>query len=60
MREGKQRRSDGHAAGVETPILGDDYAVMLPHYRLVARNVHPFGHRTVDGFHSELMLFRRA
>lgn len=60
MREGKQKRSDGHVAGVETPILGDDYAAMLPGYDLVDRNVYPFGYRTVDAFHSELLLFRRA
>jgi len=32
---------------------------MLPNYTLIDRNVHPFGFETVDGFHSELMLFKR-
>ncbi len=59
MREGKQKRAPGHLAGVETPILGDDYLDMLPGYELVERNVHPFGYRTVDGYHSELLLLRR-
>jgi len=59
MREGKQKRAPGHLAGVETPILGDDYLDMLPGYELVDRNVHPFGYRTVDGYHSELLLLRR-
>lgn len=60
MREGKQKRGQGHWAGVDTPILGDDYLSMLPGYELVERNVLPFGYRTVDGFHSELLLLRKA
>lgn len=59
MREGKQLRRPGQLAGVETPILGDDYLAMLPDYELVDRNVHPFGYQTVDGYHSELLLLRR-
>jgi putative sugar O-methyltransferase len=58
MREGKQIQKDGHE-GVKTPIRSDDYVQMLPNYQLVARNVHPFGYETVDGFHSELQLFKR-
>lgn len=59
LREGKQKKSDGHAHGVEQPILGDDYLAMLPGYALVERSTLPFGLRTVDGFHSELLLLRR-
>lgn len=59
MREGKQKRRTGHLAGVENPILGDDYLNMLPGYELVDRNTHPFGVCTVDNYHSELMLLRR-
>jgi len=58
MREGKQIQKEGHV-GVQTPIRSDDYVQMLPNYQLVARNVHPFGYETVDGFHSELQLFKR-
>lgn len=58
MREGKQIQKDGHV-GVKTPIRSEDYLSMLPNYRLVDKNVHPFGFETVDGFHSELQLFRR-
>jgi putative sugar O-methyltransferase len=58
LREGKQLRKQG-SVGVERAILGDDYLAMLPEYRLVERNVFPFGYRTVDGFHSELLLLRR-
>jgi putative sugar O-methyltransferase len=58
MREGKQIRRDG-GVGVDTPILGDDYLTMLPGYELVERSVFPFGYRTVDDFHSELLLLKR-
>jgi putative sugar O-methyltransferase len=59
IREGKRKRTSEHEVGVETPILGDDYATMLPGYSLVERSVHPYGFRTVDGFHSELFLFQK-
>lgn len=59
LREGKQRRQNRDSAGVEEPILGDDYATMLPAYALVERGAMPFGYMTTDGFHSELLLFRR-
>jgi len=58
MREGKNLRKNG-VAGVDKPILGDDYLAMLPEYKLVERNVAPFGYHTVDGFHSELLLLKR-
>ena len=58
MREGKNIRKNGEA-GVVTPILSDDYLSMLPQYELVERNVFPYGHKTVDGFHSEVLLLRR-
>ena len=58
MREGKQMKRDGHS-GVTTPIKSDDYVHMLPGYQLVASNVLPYGYETVDGFHSELQLFKR-
>lgn len=58
MREGKQKRKAG-GVGVDTPITSDDYLAMLPAYELVERNVHPFGYKTVDGYHSELLLFKR-
>ena len=59
MLEGKQVRKDSNSVGVETPIKSDDYLAMLPEYDLVDRNVLPFGYRTVDGYHSELLLLRR-
>jgi putative sugar O-methyltransferase len=58
MREGKQIKREGHA-GVEVPIKSNDYLRMLSNYKLIERNVHPFGFETVDGFHSELQLFKR-
>jgi len=60
MREGKQKRTALNSVGVDNPIRGDDYIHMLPGYELVARNVHPFGFKTVDGYHSELLILRRA
>lgn len=59
LREGKPVRSEQRKYGVETPIMGSDYDKMLPGYSLMGTNVHPFGYRTVDGFHSELRLYRR-
>lgn len=59
LREGKAIRSDQHKYGVEKPILGSHYDGLLPGYELMATNVYPFGYRTVDGFHSELRLYRR-
>ena len=59
IREGKQVRTSG-SVGVETPILSADYLAMLPDFKLVDRNVLPFGFRTVDGYHSELLLLRRS
>ncbi len=58
MKEGKNKRKDKNSVGVDTPILGDDYQTMLKNYELIDRNVIPFGFKTVDNFHSELLLFR--
>lgn len=58
MREGKQIRKNG-LVGVDTPILSEDYLIMLPDYELVERNVIPFGYQTVDGFHSELLILKQ-
>jgi len=60
MREGKQIRKPGEWAGVDKPIRSEDYLGMMKNYELVERSVHPFGYRTVDGYHSELMLLRRS
>lgn len=38
------------------PVTSDDYLDILPAYEQMACNVHPFGNKTVDGYHSELML----
>lgn len=59
IREGKQLKSDNDSVGVETPILTNDYLEMLPGYELVERNVYPYGYKTVDDFHSELLLLRK-
>lgn len=59
LREGKQRKTEKVALGVETPTIGSDYDQFMPNYRLVATNVTPFGFRTIDGFNSELRLYER-
>lgn len=58
LREGKQLRSQ-HRFGVDKPVFSEDYQQMLPDYDLVETNVYPYGYKTVDGFHSEIMLFKR-
>lgn len=60
LKEGKQRRREGCSVGVDNPVMGDDYAAMLPGYEVVARNTLPFGYQTVDGYHSELQLLKRS
>lgn len=59
IKEGKQVKKHKDDLGVETPIRTDDYIDMLPNYTLITRQVHPFGFKTVDNFHSELLLFKR-
>lgn len=45
--------------GVMETIRGDRYAGIFPNMIVMDRNLLPFGYRTVDNFHSELLLFRR-
>jgi putative sugar O-methyltransferase len=59
MREGKQKKTSV-APGVQVPILSEDYAQMLPNFRLMEQSVHPFGFQTSDDFHSEISLFKRS
>ena len=59
IREGKQLRRGTNSVGVKIPIKSEDYLSFLPSFELVDRNVYPFGFRTVDGYHSELLLLRR-
>lgn len=59
LREGKQVATNPGDVGVKTPIFGSDYDKYLPNYEITATNVLPFGYKTIDGFHSELRLYRR-
>jgi putative sugar O-methyltransferase len=60
MREGKQIRKNDDDVGVLSPTTTEDYTKMLnENYSLIASNVFPFGYKTVDGFHSELLLYKR-
>jgi putative sugar O-methyltransferase len=58
LREGKQIRTQT-SAGVQKPLLTEHYISYLANYELINRNVVPFGYRTVDVFHSELLIFKR-
>ena len=59
LREGKQLLSADCSVGVKTPTKSKDYIQMLPDYRLIEQNVIPFGFQTIDGYNSELLLFKR-
>lgn len=58
IREGKQKKTTGHA-GVNEPIKATDYESWLtPMYELEASDSQIFGFITADGFHSELSLWK--
>lgn len=60
MREGKEVKNLESDFGVEKPMLTNDYIEMIKSkYKLLDSNVYPFGYKTVDGFHSELLLFKK-
>ena len=59
LAEGKEIAYTEEQLGVREPTRSEDYDRFLPEYELVAANVIPFGYRTVDGYHSELRLYRR-
>ncbi|WP_108944058.1 putative sugar O-methyltransferase [Shewanella halifaxensis] len=59
LREGKQISTSPNHLGVKTPITGENYDQFLPNYDLLACNVLPFGYKTIDGYHSELRLYKR-
>lgn len=59
LRQGKPRRDSSARPGVDEPILSDDYLDMIGPYELIGKDHFVFGHQTVDGFHSELMVFQR-
>lgn len=59
MLEGKRKKTESFAAGVEEPILGEDYDTFFPNYKLVVADSQTFGFVTEDGFHSQLRLYER-
>ena len=59
MREGKQRKTS-ESPGVLNPFLNSDYLNFLNEYKLEAISTIPFGYKTVDNFHSELLLFKKV
>ena len=58
LREGKQKKT-GKNVGVEQPIMREDYLDYFADYELLSSDIETFGYKTTDGFHSELLLFRR-
>ena len=60
IKEGKNKKINSKAVGVKIPIKSIDYIEMLnDKYSLLDSNVFPFGYKTVDGFNSELLLFKK-
>lgn len=60
IREGKKKKNTVDELGVETPIKSSDYIKMIENnYELIAKDVIRFGYKTPDGFHSELLLFKK-
>ncbi len=59
LREGKQKYSK-NAVGVKKPILSSDYTRFLSKkYSLIEKNTEPFGYKTHDNYHSEILLFKK-
>ena len=58
LREGKQVKK-GTELGVESPTLRDHYINFLEEYKLIASDAHRWGYTTHDGYHSELLLFKK-
>lgn len=59
LREGKKKAASRDSLGVLIPIKGKHYDELLSNYELIRVNTLPFGHKTVDGFHSELRAYAR-
>tara|TARA_Y100000739_G_scaffold228746_1_gene241340 strand:- start:1657 stop:2712 length:1056 start_codon:yes stop_codon:yes gene_type:complete len=59
LREGHILSKGSDTFGVKIPIKTDDYIEMLPNYNLIGKNVFPFGFKTYDGFHHDLLIFER-
>jgi putative sugar O-methyltransferase len=58
MREGKNILTE-RRIGVMNPIKSTDYSKYLKTYKLIDSDVNTFGYKTVDGFHSEVSIYKR-
>ena len=58
MKEGKQKATN-NTVGVISPVMNEHYAKFLPEYDLIGSNTSPYGYTTIDGFNSELLVFKR-
>jgi len=60
LREGKQKITKLNSIGVKKQIKSYLYIKLLKkNYKLVTKNVLPFGYLTYDGFNSEILIFKK-
>jgi len=60
LREGKQKVTKKNLHGVNKQIKTNLYIKLLKkNYKLISKNVIPFGYLTYDGFNSEILIFRK-
>lgn len=59
LKEGKKIKSDSNPLGVNDPITFTDYLEFFQSYSMVASDSLTFGKKYLDGFHSEVMLFKK-
>ena len=58
LKEGKQVIKK-ETIGVKCPIKSSDYVSYFSSYKLIAKNLIPYGFETADGFNSEILLFEK-
>lgn len=59
IREGKQKKTSSRPAGVIKPTTSRIYDRILDGYALLHRDSSPFGFDTPDGFHSDVLIYRK-
>ncbi len=60
LREGKQKKTKLNSVGVNNQIKTNLYLKLFEKkYKLLVKNVLPFGYLTFDGFNSEILIFKK-
>ncbi len=60
LREGKQKKTKFNSVGVKSQIKTNLYLNLFEKkYKLIVKNVLPFGYLTFDGFNSEILIFKK-